>query len=62
LAGLEELNAKIEELRNHMNRLIELKEDTLDSEVIYISKKLDTILNEYEEEIKKKGTYRKEAF
>lgn len=54
MSEIEELNVKIEELRNNMNSLIELKEDTLDTEVIRISKMLDDLLNEYEE-IKKKG-------
>lgn len=61
MGEIEKLNARIEELRHQMNRLIEMKEDNLDYEVIDVSKKLDNLLNEYEEEHRKREVTQRKA-
>lgn len=42
-----EINKKVEELREELQKLIAEKDDLLDEEVIVASKNLDDALNEY---------------
>lgn len=44
---VEELILKIDEMKSQMNNLIEQKEDLVDLEVVEVSQKLDSILNDY---------------
>lgn len=53
---LEETEKIIEEMRQALYRMIDKKENLLDEEVIYVSQKLDGILNEYNKLIKNKKT------
>ena len=45
--NLQEINKIIYEIRQTLNTVIEEKQDLLNSEVIDISKKLDDVLNKY---------------
>lgn len=45
--NLEEINIVIYELRQTLNTLIKEKDNLLDTEIIIISQKLDTVLNKY---------------
>jgi stage 0 sporulation regulatory protein len=45
---------KIQELRKHLNELVDKKTNLQDAEIISASRLLDTILNEYEKIIKYK--------
>lgn len=38
---------KVEELRNKLNILVEQKGNNIDDEVIYLSKLLDILINQY---------------
>ncbi|HHY24378.1 MAG TPA: aspartyl-phosphate phosphatase Spo0E family protein [Clostridiaceae bacterium] len=51
---LNKLICKIKELRKELNTLILEKQDLLDPDVIAASKKLDDVLNEYNNMKKKK--------
>lgn len=47
MSELEEVTRRIEELKNYLNNIMELKQTPLDPDVIAASKMLDTVLNEY---------------
>lgn len=47
MKNLQEINKMIYEIRQTLNTTIEEKQDLLDSEVIDISQKLDSVLNKY---------------
>ena len=54
MTELNKLICKIKELRKELNTLILEKQDLLDPDVIAASKKLDDVLNEYNNMKKKK--------
>lgn len=56
MCELKELINKIEEMKKYLARLIELKQDLVDPDVIAVSKMLDIVLNDYNELIKKSDT------
>ena len=43
-----ELLEMIQDLKEHMSKLIDEKDSLLDPEIITVSKMIDTLLNEYE--------------
>lgn len=51
---IEELIQKIDETRKRMNDLIQEKENLVDPEVITVSQKLDSVLNDYNNLLKSK--------
>ncbi|WP_084284813.1 aspartyl-phosphate phosphatase Spo0E family protein [Clostridium lundense] len=51
---IEELLELTEQLRDHLDQLINEKQDLLDQEVIVASQMLDSILNQYYEVLSKK--------
>lgn len=48
-AELQELIGRINELRERMHIIIQVKKDLLDPEIVAISQKLDLTLNKYHE-------------
>lgn len=53
MSKVEELLLKIDETRKLMTDLMEEKENLLDPDVIEASQKLDKVLNDYHEAVKK---------
>ncbi len=55
MGKLQNINRKINELREILHKLIEEKANLLDHEIILASKELDNALNEYNKLISKMG-------
>lgn len=48
MSNLKELDKKIHELKEYLNKLIDEKGNLLDPDIITVSKMVDTLLNEYD--------------
>lgn len=51
-----ELINKIQELRKYMNKLVTEKNSLMDPEIIETSKKIDSLLNDYEKMINERNS------